>query len=304
MWKKRAILFLFVYFLLLCKVNALGMATDYVPDNTILLAKGESKLHRINLQNPDDESMKVRFELHETEIAKITGDENVFVLPPKNFDKNIYINITIPKNAKTGEEFIVGYSLISSPDQGSGFLGMGARVNGKVNVKVVSKEGEALTGKTISVLERAKEITVKGKEDISSIGERVPKEIKNNISLIIFLIAIISFVTLLIFKKSMSLITIMKMDDKKFLEEAQKGVQIHPDKYFYLHSGGVIKSLHELWAILKNMEEHVFNHHVNEEKNDFANWIRHVFQREELADDIQHVKERDEIINRVRKHLS
>jgi len=303
MWKKRAILFLFVYFLLLGKVNALGIATDYLPGNTILLAAGESTLHRLNLQNPRDEPIKVSFELHETEIAKILGNETAFVLPPKNFNKNIYINVTIPKNAKAGEEFIVAYSLIGFPKQESGFLGMGATVSGKVNVKVVSKDGEALTGKTVSVLEKAEEVTVKGKEDISSSEERVPKEIKNNIGLILFLIIAIMGVILLLFKKSMSFITIMKMDDKKFLKEAKKQIQIHPDKYFYLHGGGVMKSLHELLHILKDMEEHVFNHHVNEERNDFANWSRDVFQKKELADDIQHVKERDEIINRVTKHL-
>ena len=56
-----------------------------------------------------------------------------------------------------------------------------------------------------------------------------------------------------------------------------------PQKYFFLHEGGELKSLEELYIELQTMEPRVFEHHVNEERNDFANWIRDVMDDRYLA---------------------
>jgi hypothetical protein len=52
--------------------------------------------------------------------------------------------------------------------------------------------------------------------------------------------------------------------------------EVSPEFYFRLADGREIKSIEELLGVIRNMEEGVFNHHVNAEKNDFMKWIEDV----------------------------
>ena len=52
---------------------------------------------------------------------------------------------------------------------------------------------------------------------------------------------------------------------------------------FRLADGRTIKNLAELNESLENMNDDVFNHHVNNERNDFSNWVKEVINDEELA---------------------
>ena len=51
---------------------------------------------------------------------------------------------------------------------------------------------------------------------------------------------------------------------------------VNEDCYFHLANGKIIKSASELIEELRNMEQWVFEHHVNSEKNDFVNWLEHI----------------------------
>lgn len=55
------------------------------------------------------------------------------------------------------------------------------------------------------------------------------------------------------------------------------------DKRFFVCDGSIIKNLKELGVVLKNMSDETFGYHVNEEKNDFSNWVKDVIGDEELA---------------------
>jgi predicted ribosome quality control (RQC) complex YloA/Tae2 family protein len=79
--------------------------------------------------------------------------------------------------------------------------------------------------------------------------------------------------------------------------------EINPEEYFRLVDGKVIKNLYELINSLRSMHDNTFRHHVNNEKNDFANWIRDVFKDYELAEDILKSKNKKEIIKRIEKRL-
>ena len=59
------------------------------------------------------------------------------------------------------------------------------------------------------------------------------------------------------------------------------------EKKFWVVDGTTIKNLEELSQSLRAMNEETFNYHVNENKNDFYNWIKDVIQDEELAESIQ-----------------
>jgi hypothetical protein len=55
---------------------------------------------------------------------------------------------------------------------------------------------------------------------------------------------------------------------------------------FILCNGKPVKNVHELADALGELGDYVFNHHVTPEKNDFANWVRDIFQDEELANQL------------------
>lgn len=73
-------------------------------------------------------------------------------------------------------------------------------------------------------------------------------------------------------------------------------MSINPKNYFWLKDGRQIRSIRELVRMLKKMPEDVFAHHVTPEKNDFANWIRDIFKREDIAAQMQNAKTKEELL--------
>lgn len=64
---------------------------------------------------------------------------------------------------------------------------------------------------------------------------------------------------------------------------------------FFVHDGQILKNLHELPTALRKMNKETFAHHVNNEKNDFANWILDVIGQKKLAQKIDKLKSRTAI---------
>jgi len=74
--------------------------------------------------------------------------------------------------------------------------------------------------------------------------------------------------------------------------------RVKPEQYFYACNGCVIKNIKELAKEIRNMDENVFRHHVNQEKNDFANWVKEVIGNKKIAEEIGKItdKEKTELI--------
>ncbi len=68
------------------------------------------------------------------------------------------------------------------------------------------------------------------------------------------------------------------------------------DEYFVLNNGVELKSISDLLSYLHVMPEEIFLHHVRAEKNDFANWIEHIFGLKDLADKLRTVHSKDNMI--------
>ncbi len=75
------------------------------------------------------------------------------------------------------------------------------------------------------------------------------------------------------------------------------------EKHFVLHDGRKIESMFQLVDELETMSEDAFRKYVTEWKNDFAQWVRDVFEAPGLADEIQQVRNRMETQRAVMKHL-
>jgi hypothetical protein len=67
---------------------------------------------------------------------------------------------------------------------------------------------------------------------------------------------------------------------------------------FYLNNGKVISTLDELAQILPSLSEGIFSYHVNDHKNDFANWISDVFGEKSLAKQIMSIS-REEMAKKI-----
>jgi len=71
----------------------------------------------------------------------------------------------------------------------------------------------------------------------------------------------------------------------KELEEFKKE---DPEKrYFWVKNGKVIKDLKGLAMEIRYMDDATFYHHVNHEKNDFANWIADIMDDTYLANKVR-----------------
>jgi hypothetical protein len=65
---------------------------------------------------------------------------------------------------------------------------------------------------------------------------------------------------------------------------------------FGFSNGRTANNLEELYNILKDSDDKIFSEHVNNEKNDFANWIKYCIFHTSLADKLAMIKSRDEFL--------
>ena len=108
-------------------------------------------------------------------------------------------------------------------------------------------------------------------------------------------------------------------EDMKYIHEREREIQakvnelkmtsnelglfrnVKPEEYFYMQNGVVLKNLHDLIDILEVIDEETYNFHVRNNKNDFSDWIRHIFKNNNLADSIKDAKTKLEIIEILEK---
>lgn len=76
-----------------------------------------------------------------------------------------------------------------------------------------------------------------------------------------------------------------------------KAENISPENYFWFNNGKAVKNMNELVEDLKNIDDNTFCHHVNSEKNDFAEWIKNVLKNEELSAKLKSKTSKEEIIS-------
>lgn len=72
---------------------------------------------------------------------------------------------------------------------------------------------------------------------------------------------------------------------------------------FWLCSGQILKNLKELAESLEEMSDEIFNYHVNQTKNDFADWVGDVFKEKKLATDLKRAKTAKIAAKRVRARI-
>jgi hypothetical protein len=74
--------------------------------------------------------------------------------------------------------------------------------------------------------------------------------------------------------------------------------------YFVLCNGKPVKNVKELADLMEELEDHVFSFHVTPEKNDFATWVKDIFQDVELAQKLAGVKDKKHMQIVLYKHIT
>lgn len=67
--------------------------------------------------------------------------------------------------------------------------------------------------------------------------------------------------------------------------------------YFRLSDGRVIRNIEELLNILKISDDALFYHHVTQERNDFAEWIKHCINHIDLYNKLIIIKDKKSFVN-------
>ena len=76
------------------------------------------------------------------------------------------------------------------------------------------------------------------------------------------------------------------------------------EKMFHFESGRKAKNLKELEEGIRRMSYREFNHHVNTEKNDFANWVAHVLHDRGLADKLETTQSKEITLLKIHERLN
>ncbi len=80
--------------------------------------------------------------------------------------------------------------------------------------------------------------------------------------------------------------------------------EIKPAQYFVFNNGIRVKNLKELAEQLDKIDKKTFGHYVNSKKNDFSNWINHVFNEKKLADELREIKNIEETKSKILEYIS
>jgi len=76
------------------------------------------------------------------------------------------------------------------------------------------------------------------------------------------------------------------------------------DKVFWVNDGRVLRNLQDLSSALANISEETFAYHVNNEKNDFGNWVNGIISDKKLANEIAKTKSKGNMLSRVNKRIN
>jgi hypothetical protein len=74
-------------------------------------------------------------------------------------------------------------------------------------------------------------------------------------------------------------------------------------RFFWCNDGRVFRNMKDLSAGLASMSVNTFAYHLNEDKNDFSNWLKDSIGDEQLAEDLENPISRREAAKTVKERV-
>jgi hypothetical protein len=81
-------------------------------------------------------------------------------------------------------------------------------------------------------------------------------------------------------------------------------IDVPQEQEFVFHDGRRAKNIMELKQIIEDMPEAEFRNFVNENKNDFANWVKYAVKDEPLAKKILSTKSKEIILMKLKERVN
>src|SRR3989338_10517519 len=78
---------------------------------------------------------------------------------------------------------------------------------------------------------------------------------------------------------------------------------VPPDNNFFVCNGHVLRNIRELCEELRAIDEGSYPYHVNQEKNDFSNWVNDILKDKKLADDLRMSIKKEDALEIVEKRV-
>ena len=136
----KSLIFYVFFLLLLTQVNAFGLASGYLPNNTMLLKPGESKTYVVELQNNDPNELKMDFVIS-SDIVEIINKKESYIVGNKTRKVNIILNITMPINVTKESIYEISYYAIPL-EEGNGNVQLNLKLNRKLSVVPLFEENK------------------------------------------------------------------------------------------------------------------------------------------------------------------
>ena len=87
------------------------------------------------------------------------------------------------------------------------------------------------------------------------------------------------------------------------MKNTKEMINASDESCFWSCDGSIIRNIEDLKNALLKMDKKSFNHHVNKEKNDFANWVKEVIGDDVLANKVKKSKTIKTIIKAIEDSL-
>ncbi|MGM5484371.1 MAG: hypothetical protein ACQEP1_00685 [Nanobdellota archaeon] len=94
-----------------------------------------------------------------------------------------------------------------------------------------------------------------------------------------------------------------KKGTKKKASKSPEKKKAKGEEKFFMSNGETISDLIDLADAFENMADDVFRHHVNSDKNDFAEWVKGVLEEENLAENLSKENDKDRCQIIVLRHI-
>jgi hypothetical protein len=77
----------------------------------------------------------------------------------------------------------------------------------------------------------------------------------------------------------------------------------NPDVAFWVCNGAVIRNIYELANNVESMTDEAFAFHVNDEKNDFMNWVKDILGDKDLAKKLAKIRDKNKYLDAVKRRI-
>lgn len=136
------ILYSFLFLSSINEVNAFGISTPYLENNTLRVLPGQNYTYTLSLQNGDEEAYYVDMSYSSTKNI-VTLEQATYYINAKTYDNKFDFRINIPSDAQFGDRFILEYSA-KPRTTGNGTITLGVEIKRDVKILVTNETGPGL----------------------------------------------------------------------------------------------------------------------------------------------------------------